>query len=169
MRRLTALALIAGLSVLAGCSPSAAVQTDLADQGRKFLLAEEPPGAVSILDFREAGAGAADVVLFGRVGGAKPPWSPHAAEFMISDPTHITAEDDHVCHSDNCPFCKGKQQQNDALAIVLLTDEAGRVPAVAARRLLPLDEGQLVVVRGQAEVNSIGQLVVRATGLYVRR
>ena len=45
----------------------------------------------------------------------------------------------------------------------------GRVPAAPARKLLPLEEGQIVVVRGQAEVNSLGVLVVRATGLSIRR
>jgi hypothetical protein len=52
---------------------------------------------------------------------------------------------------------------------VSLIDDRGQVPPVDARTLLPLEEGQMVVVRGRAEVNSLGLLVVRATGLYLRK
>ena len=52
---------------------------------------------------------------------------------------------------------------------VLFTGGDGKVPQVDARKLLPLEEGQMVVVSGRAEVNAIGQLVVHARGLYLRR
>ncbi|MDX1945566.1 MAG: hypothetical protein SFU86_09155 [Pirellulaceae bacterium] len=167
MRSLTLAVAISTICVLAGCTGGG---PDLAAEGQRFLLAEEPAGAVSILDFREAGGARSDVVLFGRIGGAEPAVSTSAAEFVMSDPTHSPDEPEHACQDDNCPFCKGKKKvDTSGTAIVLLTDAAGRVPAVGASRLLPIEPGQLVVVRGAAEVNAIGQLVVRAKGLYVRR
>jgi hypothetical protein len=171
MRSLSLLVLAASTACFAGCSASSeASQPELAAQGARFLLAEEPAGAVGILEFREAETTKADVVLLGRIGGGKPTFSPESAEFMIVDPTHaLEAGGAHECHSDNCPFCKGKQGTENAQAIISLVDEAGHVPAVDARKLLALTDGQMVVVQGEAEINSIGQLVVRARGLYIRQ
>lgn len=167
MRILTLTVAVAALWLLAGCGTGG---PNLTAQGQRFLLSEEPAGAVGILDFREAGEAGQDVVLFGRIGGAEPAVSASAAEFVMSDPTHIAEEPAHACQDDNCPFCKGKKKvDTNGTAIVLLTDDAGRVPAVGASRLVPIEAGQLVVVRGAAEVNAIGQLVVRAKGLYVRQ
>jgi hypothetical protein len=164
------LLLAAGWMSLAGCAPTGGPRADLADEGRKFLLADEPAEVIGILDYREAPPAQPEVALLGRIGGTKQTWSARSAEFVISDPTHEPeSTSKHVCQDDNCPFCKGKQPPSQAHAIVMLTGEDGRVPAVDARRLLPLAEGQLVVVRGKAEVNPIGQLVVKASGVYVRR
>jgi hypothetical protein len=161
---------LAGLALVWGCSLGAGGSAQLAEEGKQFLLAEEPAGAIGILDFREAPPAEPEVALLGRIGGVKTTWSTESAEFLITDPAHEPeAAGKHVCTDDNCPFCKGKQKLDSAEAIVMLTDAGGRVPAVDARRLLPLAEGQLVVVRGKAEINPIGQLVVRASGVYVRR
>ena len=161
------------LALLAGCSHQAAVPSaEHAALGQKFLLGEEPSGAIGIIDFRESQAAteAADVALVGKIGGGKLTWSNQSASFLLNDPTHeMGAGSEHECHSDNCPFCKGKQSADQAQAIVMLTGEDGKVPPIDARKLLPLEEGQMVVVSGRAEVNAIGQLVIHARGLYVRR
>ena len=170
-------ALLVGTTYQAGCSQSAAGQPEFAAMGGQFLLAEEPAGAISILEFRESTpeeddepAPPADVVLLGKIGGGgKATWSPTSAEFMLIDPTFELEAGDHVCTDGNCPFCKGKDEKDKAQAIVSLVGEDGSVPAIDARKLLPLEEGQIVVVRGQAEVNSLGVLVVRASGLSIRR
>jgi len=173
MTRWNLLALVAGALMVAGCSPHAAGPTpEQVALGQKFLLAEEPGGAVGIIDYREAppAEDQTDVTLVGRIGGGKLTWSSQSATFLLSDPTHeIGAGSEHECHSDNCPFCKGKTNADHAQAIVMLTDGDGNVPPVDARKLLPLAEGQTIVVSGRAEVNAIGQLVVHARGLYVRR
>jgi hypothetical protein len=162
------------LALVAGCTTqSSAPQVEHAELGRQFLLAEEPGGAVGILDYREAAGAsdepaAAEVALLGRIGGGNPTWSSQSASFLLSDPSHEIAAD-HVCTSDNCPFCKGKQGEDKLQAIVMLTGRDDRVPAYDARKLLPLAEGQMVVVRGRAEINGAGQLIVHARGLYVRR
>jgi hypothetical protein len=161
-----------GTLCLAGCSAeSAAKEQQLAALGAQFRLAEEPTGAISVLEFRESGQTECDdLVLLGRIGGGKACVSATSAEFLMRDPAHdIAAGDDHECHSENCPFCKNKQSADHSLAIVMLTQQNDQVPAVGAGRLLQLAEGQMVVVRGRAEINAIGQLVVRANGVYVRQ
>src|SRR5262245_41784522 len=97
MRWLAIAALLMGCALHAGCgTQSVAGQPELAAEGQQFLLAEEPAGAVSILEFREeadAAGGeepvpARDVVLLGKIGGGgQATWSPTSAEFMLIDPT----------------------------------------------------------------------------------
>jgi hypothetical protein len=156
---------------MTGCGGGGqAAQTQLAEAGAKFLLAEEPAEVIGILDYREANEPLAEVTLLGKIGGGNPTWSPESAMFLVSDPSHeVAAGDEHQCKGDNCPFCKGKSGAEQAQAVVMLTDENGQVPAVDARKLLPLEEGQMVVVRGRPEINAVGQLVVHARGVYVRR
>jgi hypothetical protein len=165
------LAWSAFVTLLAGCSTQVdAPRPELLALGQQFLLTEEPGGATGILDYRESKTEPSDVTLLGRIGGGKPTWSVDSAMFLLSDPTQAIADESHhECHDDNCPFCKGKTRPDDSRAIVLLTGADGRVPAVDARKMLPLAEGQMVVVSGRAEINSLGQLVVHARGLYVRR
>jgi len=172
------LILTAGIALLAGCAKNEQaaprVQVEHPELGQQFVLAEEPAGAVGILDFREAPPDTApptgEVALVGRIGGGQPTWSSQSASFLLSDPAHEIAEgSQHVCTSDNCPFCKAKQGEDKSHAIVMLTLEDNRVPACDARKLLPLEEGQMVVVRGRTEINALGQLIVHARGLYVRR
>jgi hypothetical protein len=177
MARWVMLALVVGLLLAAGCTPGTdAPRVEHPELGQQFVLAEEPEGATGILDYREgipeheAKPEPADVALLGRIGGGKPTWSRDSAMFLVSDPTQDLAEEsDHVCHSDNCPFCKGKARVDDSRAIVILTGGDGHVPPMDARKLMPLAEGQMVVVSGRAEINSLGQLVVHARGVYVRR
>lgn len=179
MRSFLIFAWLVGCALHAGCGASStAGNPELAAVGQQFLLAEEPAGAIGILEFREETAAATeevssepqDIVLLGKIGGGgQATWSPTSAEFMLIDPTFELEAGDHVCTDGNCPFCKGKDEKDKAQAIVSLVGADGRVPAAPVRKLLPLEEGQIVVVRGQAEVNSLGVLVVRASGLAVRR
>jgi hypothetical protein len=164
------LAMLVVSLLVSGCGWGGQAAPTRAAAGAKFLLAEEPADVIGILDYREANAHQAEVTLLGKIGGGNPTWSPESAMFLVSDPSHeVAAGDEHQCKGDNCPFCKGKSGAEQAQAIVMLTDETGKVPAVDARKLLPLEEGQMVVVRGRPEINAVGQLVVHASGVYVRR
>jgi hypothetical protein len=169
MRHVFHLLFLGSIAVLAGCSASTEASQAPLPEGKQFLLTEEPDELFGILEFRESGETASeDLVLLGRIGGGKQTWSPTSAEFMLTDPTHQPPDSKHACVDDNCPFCKDKHDTTSATAIVMLTDDHGAVPKFDARRLLPLKEGQLVVVRGPAEINSIGQLIVKARGVYIR-
>jgi hypothetical protein len=169
MMRASLAVLVVSLLVT-GCGGRQTANSQLAEAGSKFMLAEEPADVIGILDYREAKAELSEVTLLGKIGGGNPTWSPESAMFLVSDPSHEVANDDtHVCKGDNCPFCKGKSGAEQAQAVVMLTDENGKVPAIDARKLLPLEEGLMVVVRGRPEINAVGQLVVHASGVYVRR
>ena len=57
----------------------------------------------------------------------------------------------------------------DASAFVQVVDQSGTVVAVDARKLLALQEGQLVVVQGTGMIDELGNLVVNASGVYSRQ
>lgn len=169
MRECLVALMLVGALLLAGCSSqSVASQARPSSDGAKFMLATEPADAIGILEYRELETPPQEIVLWGKIGGGKQVWSPSTAEFMLIDPTFEMEAGGHVCTSDNCPFCKGKDEKDKAQAIVSLVGSDGKVPSLDVRKLLPLEEGQMIVVRGQAEVNSLGLLVVRAQGVYVR-
>jgi len=164
MIRLTVLAITA-VSLLTGCTRG----PQHAELGRQFLLPEEPAGAVGIIDYHESEAKASDVTLVGQIGFKNLKWSTQSAMFLLIDPTEALETGGHVCHDENCPFCKGKKGALQSRAIVMLVDDKGQVPPLDARKLLPLAEGQTAVVSGQAETDEAGQLVVHARGIYLRR
>ena len=150
----------------AGCGGPAGISAE----GQRFVLADEPAGAQGILDYRESKPEAGEVSLIGRVGLEKLKWSNQSAMFVITDPSEaLEGAGHHECTDDNCPFCKAKGGGHPSRAIVMLIGDNGQVPAIPARKLLPLEEGQTVVVSGRAEINEQGDLVVHAKGLYVRR
>lgn len=118
-----------------------------------------------ILDYRESKPEAGEVSLIGRVGLEKLKWSNQSAMFVITDPSEaLEGAGHHECTDDNCPFCKAKGGGHPSRAIVMLIGDNGQVPAIPARKLLPLEEGQTVVVSGRAEINEQGDLVVHAKG-----
>lgn len=137
----------------------------------KLLLTAEPAGALPVLDAREELACDGSVTIVGQVGGAPQPLSKTSASFVVADPT-LLADDGHGDHEcgDNCPYCKRKQEAlADGLALVEILDDSGSVTPIGAEALLGLELGQTVVVQGQAEIDNLGHLVVKARGLYIRR
>lgn len=164
------------VAVLVGCQ--AGEEAGVVAQRQKYLLDSEPNGAMTVIDVRAQVDGAEGepaeqpVVLVGRVGaGANQTWDPGKAVFVISDPSLPEdahhAEDGH--DHENCPFC---QQQKDeamkATALVRVLDATGEIVPIDARKLFPIQDGQLVVVRGKASVDTLGNLVVAADGIYLR-
>ena len=158
-----ALPLVAGAL---GCGAST-VDPQVAEQRQRLLLAEEPSGAMGVLDARESATSGADVTLVGQIGGSSSPWSPGQASFVMIDPAAAAEGHDHC--GDDCPFCKHKSDGQDALALVQFQDEQGSVLPIDARELFQLHDQDTVVVRGRAHINEFGLLVVAANGLYLRR
>jgi len=155
---------VAWVALFFGC----AQRPEHEELGRLLLLSEEPSGAVGIIDFHDTKPQTTEVTLVGRIGFKNLKWSTQSAMFLLTDPSD-SLEGGHVCHDDNCPFCKGKPGANHSQAIVMLIGADGRVPPIDARKILPLAEGQTAVVSGQAEMDDAGQLVVHARGIYLRR
>jgi hypothetical protein len=144
------------------------LETEMASARARFLLAEEPADALGVLDVREA-ATTGEVVVVGQVGGVPEPWSKGQAVFIIIDPA--AGEDDgHLCSDPGCPFCANKKQaENEAIAVVQFVDDRGKVLPLDARELFGLEVQQTVVVRGRANVDELGSLILSANGLYIRR
>jgi hypothetical protein len=151
---------------LFGCTPDANVDPEAQAQRDRFLLKQEPAGPIGILEARALDTTLTDVVLYGRV---KERVSGQAA-FWINDPTaDIHDHDGH--DDDNCPYCKAKKGGGvDPTAIVRFVDDSDETLAFDSKDLLGIEAGQMVVVKGKAELDdTIGLLTVRADGVYIRQ
>ncbi|MHB8954743.1 MAG: hypothetical protein ACYC4U_17350 [Pirellulaceae bacterium] len=180
--RLMSVAWVGLLFVGSGCQKTADPDGGgPSDAGAAYLLNAEPEAAQSVVDVRallEEKKEPEDIVVVGRIDGlGQPTWDPERAAFMIADlslaPEKGTQQAEHdetpKHDADNCPFCKVKKKKELAgLALIQVVDSSGTTLAVDARPLLGLSEGQVVVVRGEGQVDSLGTLVVRARGIYVR-
>jgi hypothetical protein len=173
------LLLLALFVLCAGCGPGSDGGTVASREGQAFLLSDQPAGARGILEIKdELAAGESPdqwtpVVLLARVGSvAENTWDPQRAAFTVLDLSVVDEVSEHQASdhdADQCPFCRAKERELLAsTAVVEIVDSDGRVPAVDARRLLGLEEGQDIVVHGRARVDSLGGLVVQAEGVFVR-
>lgn len=162
-----------GLVAAIGCERTlrSANNADLAEQQEKYLLADEPEGAQSILAVREDLQEGETRVVYGRVGGVADPWLPGKAAFVIADPVaQMDLDPDaHDC-SEGCAFCK-KQQEHPTrhLATVRVVNNADEIVSIDARKLLDLEVDDMVVVRGIVKTDELGNLTVHADGVHVRR
>jgi hypothetical protein len=162
-----------------GCQPTSDRGAAADGDGQAWLLSDEPPAARGILEIKDELTGGetpdqwTEVVLLARVGGVgEHTWDPERAAFTVLD---LSAVDDVSQHkssdhdADQCPFCRAKERKLlECTAVVEIVDAAGQVPAVDARQLLGLKEGQDIVVRGRARIDSLGGLSVQADGVFVR-
>lgn len=180
--RCSVIVLLVGLScvglTMLGCADSSSEASGTAEASR-FLLTEEPGDAQGVTACRtvlEENEGPREVTLTGRVGGlSQPTWDPERAAFMMSDLSWEDAGDEKEeavspqHDADNCPFCRArKRKELAALAMVELVDDAGETPALDAQTIPGLSEGAVIVLRGTAELDSLGTLRVRTGGVYVK-
>ncbi len=161
----------------------------VAAQRQQFTLAERPADAQGVLDLRrkldsakrpDGSARLAEVVVTGQIGGLPNPWGDthpdfpwdaDQASFFLVD-AKVAAQfakhaKDHGGDVD-CPFCRRLATRNvNAIAVVNLVDEQVRIPKVDARQLLDLKPGQVVVVRGTADLLGGSFVVINAKGIFV--
>jgi len=166
--------LLGAMWVLAGCDLSApkpvpvnAIPTLNVDP-MKFVLIEEPAGAKTVDEVREAAKDGDDVVIVGRIGGDRDPWVAERAAFLIVDPSRIPCSErtgdscktpwDYCCETD---LAKSK-------ATIKFVDDAGKTLPSFVLQPFYLKELQTVVVKGQAKRDEAGNLTVLASGLFVR-
>ena len=154
-------------AVVAGCGKGD--DPAVMAQRKKFMLASEPTGALSIADAKKSVKEQSEVVLVGRINaGDAEPWDQGKTAFMVSeapDPkshSHASAKD-----AENCPFCK-RRLANAPMAIVEFLGDDGKVLPIDARQLLGVEKNQVVVVRGAGRINELDQLVVSAQGIHVK-
>ena len=142
--------------------------------GLKFILDAEPPGAQSIIEMKAAAEGGVteEIVVVGRVGaGDNETWDTARAAFMVSDLSlNPASADGHGGDHDNCRFClEKKRQELEKMALFQFVDESGQVVATDARKLLGLQKNQVIVARGRGELDEVGNVVFSATRLYLRK
>ncbi|MEO0532007.1 MAG: hypothetical protein AAF266_15750 [Planctomycetota bacterium] len=156
---------------------------------REEQSGEGPVDVLATVDPSEEADAAAEpsnrVVLVGQVGGMPNPWGAETepdfpwkagqATFFLVDPATADefashseeAGDDHAA---DCPFCaRDAASKANAVAVVSFPSEADPTTPVAidARDLFGIKQGDMVVVRGEAEL--VGDvLVVTADGIFRR-
>lgn len=166
--------------IVAGCGrPSAdgssssavtEVSTSAADAA-KYVLAEEPDGAVGVIAARDQARDGDEIVLIGRIGGSKKPWIEGRAAFMVIDASMSVVGDGEesgvgeICLDECCAALRA-----ECTTLVKLVDEQGRVLSVDGRRLLNAAVDDLVVIHGHVQRDQEeGTFVVVADGVHVRR
>lgn len=146
-------------------SSNASVQVD----GAKYLLAEEPQGAVGVIEARQLSEDGQDLVLVGRIGGAANPWVEGRAAFTLLDPSMLVVDpsegmaEGQLCTDDCCAT-----ERLECTTLVKFVDASGALVAIDARKLLGVSEDDMVVVRGTAKRDKSGNFQLLATGLYIR-
>lgn len=148
-------------------SVNAAPQVDCS----KYVLVEEPAGAIGVIDARESSRNGDEIVLIGRIGGSKRPWIEGRSAFMVIDASMAVVSDGQesasgeLCLDDCCASLRA-----ECTTLVKFVDDAGSVLRVDSRDILKAEVGELVVVRGQVQRDAKqGTFVVLASGVHVRR
>lgn len=161
------LSLVAGLVSLAGCSQDSSIP---AVDGTKFLLSEEPEGAADVIQAREVAKDGDDVVVVGRIGGDENPWIEGRAAFSIVDGSLNACSD---IPGDDCPkpwdYCCETHKLPTSTALVKVVDDNGTLVMADAKQLLDVRELSTVVVQGKAKRDDAGNLIVLATGVFVKK
>jgi hypothetical protein len=141
------------------------------DENREqYVLSAEPNGAKGVKDVREGAKDGDEVVVIGRVGGAKNPIVKDHASFTIVDPSLTPCSEK---EGDNCPTpwdycCNTREDLARATLMVKFVDERGKTLAKDAQSLLGIQPLQTVVVQGHAQRDGDGNLTVVADKLFVR-
>lgn len=131
-----------------------------------YLLADKPADAQGVGAAREKVKDAEDVTLVGRIGGSHKPFVDGIAAFTIVDPNVA-----HCAADEGCPtpwdYCCTQDQVKDNIASVRVVDAAGKPVSQGAKDLLGVKELDTVIVRGKAQRDDAGNLVVLADKVYI--
>lgn len=171
-KTLFVLSLLTTGALLVGCAQEDAPSPSAAVDGAKFLLAEEPDGAMGVIAASESAEDGAPLVLVGRVGGSANPWIKGRAAFTLLDPSIAVVSEAEAAESDSdTKICTGDccaTERKGCTTLVKVVDAQGELVRVDARELLGLKESDMVVVRGKAERDDAGNFFVLADGVHVR-
>ena len=163
---LVVVALMAAVQL--GCTKSAETETAQKPIDSRFVLNEEPAGAIGVNELREDAGKTGDVVVVGRIGGSHDPWTEGAAAFSLVDASLTPCNE---IEGDACPtpwdYCCEPDLAKSTV-LVKLVDESGKVVKQDAPDLTGLKELQTVVVEGQAVRDDAGNVSIAATGVHIR-
>lgn len=152
---------------MAGCGSQAATPAKVQPNfDSPFVLKTEPAGAMGVGQAKEAAKDEEDVVLVGRIGGSGKPFIDGVAAFTIVDP-----KVPHCSKEEGCPtpwdYCCEQNQVKHNIATIKFTKDDLTV-AEDARKLLGVQELNMVVVHGKAKRDAEGNLTVLADQVFVK-
>lgn len=172
MRSFFTILSILAIAICTGCgtsSESSITATSVSIEGTKYLLNEEPDGAIGVIAARESAEDGKPLVMVGRIGGATNPWIEGRAAFTLLDASMTvvaTGEEAEgaICTEDCCAT-----ERLACTAVVKFVDGNGRVVPVDSRQLLGVKESDMVVVEGKAQKDKNGNFVMLASRVYIRQ
>ena len=156
---------------LSGCSHAPATESAASDiDATRFLLDEEPDGAVGVIAARESAEDGEPLVLVGRVGGSANPWIDGRAAFTLLDASMtVVAEGGDSVEGELCTGDCCATERLACTTLVKVVDASGQVVRVDSRKLLGLKESDMVVVEGKAKKDQSGNFSMLANHVFVRR
>jgi hypothetical protein len=162
-------------STLLGCGSASDSElesstiTPVSVDGSKYVLADEPDGAIGVIEARKTAANGDPIVVVGRIGGAKDPWIEGRAAFMLLDASMMIvadgteSNDGEICMDECCAT-----ERAGSTTLVKIIDDGGKVLGVDARQLFGVNADDMVVVSGKASKDEMGNFVVLASGIHIR-
>ncbi len=162
---------LAAALLLTGCGQNgdpngdASTSDGTAAAGSDYLLAVEPPGAMGVVEAREAVQHDDQVTVVGRIGGDANPFVKGVAAFTIVDLSLKPCSPDEGCPAP-WDYCCDFDKLPSHKVMVKVVDQQGQLVAVDAKQLLGVQELATLVVRGRAERDEAGNLTVLADGVY---
>lgn len=163
---------VATVVTLSGCTqPSSSAESSPAATGLQYLLSKAPEQPMQVAAARESVKDNDKVVIVGRIGFGAEPWVEDQAVFDLMDSSLKACSD---IEGDGCPIpwdycCEDAKKIAKGRVLVKVVDQSGAVVKTEAPKLLGVKELQTVIVEGTAERNDAGNLVVMATGVYVKK
>jgi len=161
---------------LTGCGETSAPHvnsqaiTPVSIDGSKYILTDEPDGAIGVIEARKSTKDGEPVVVVGRIGGAKNPWIDGRAAFTMLDASMVVVAEGtesnggEICMDECCAV-----ERAGSTTLVKVVDENGGVLAADARSLLGVANDDMVVVQGNVSRDTAGNFVILASGVHVRR
>lgn len=173
MRWMISLAFVGVVTLIAGCGvshtetiPGPKKDSALArSEADRYVLTAEPAGVKSVIDIRKDAKSGDEVVVVGRIGGAAKPFTEGRASFLIADETLKPTEG---C---DCPWDYCEYSNEDRAAgrlLVKFANEQGATLPHEARDMFAVKELSTVVVKGTVSRDKDNNVIVVASGLYVR-
>ena len=162
------------LVTLAGCT-SSDESTSIAENppidSSKYVLQNEPDGAISVTEARENSKDQDDIVMVGRIGGGSQAFIDNRAAFMVIDASMVVVADgedsseNEICLDDCCA-----SELAACTMLVKIVDDQGKPLAIDARTLLNAQVDDMVVIQGKVQRDDEqGLFTVAANGVYLRR
>lgn len=168
IRPLLCLAFAAMIALAAGCGPGgdeAKSGPSPQAEGKTFALASEPAGCKDVVYVRKEAKDGDEVVVAGQVGGSTKPFTEGRAAFLLVDES--------LKPTSGCDtpwdFCEYEKKEVAAARLsVKLVDGEGKTLKTGAREMFGIKELSHVVVKGKVNRDDKDNVIVVATGVYVR-